>query len=404
MPTEISQARSENAPSSDQSNTIAWLKLGAFELNPKRAHALLDAFGGDAEAVAVAKVSEWRSAVPDLTDKQLTRMSEVRDRDFEKEIANLTTLGGRVVAWNDPLYPANLKQIPDAPPVLIIRGDLVPEDKFSIAIVGSRRASSYGLSLARKFARSLAEHGLTVVSGGARGIDTQAHLGALDGGGRTVAFLGSGVDVNYPSENRKLFDQIAGSITPTKNGISQQPEGEMRVQGAVVSEFPLGTRPEPWRFPARNRLISGMALGVLVVESPIDSGALISAREAADQGREVFAIPGPIDTGRNAGCHKLIQDGAKLVETVDDILEEIGILGLKRPDEKERTGSPPPSPANLPPEQRKVLDMLTLQARTVDSLIVESGLTAPQVIGILTLLEMRGLCRRVPGNAFVRVL
>jgi len=194
------------------------------------------------------------------------------------------------------------------------------------------------------------------------------------------------MDRNYPSENRKLFDQIATS------------------NGAVISEFPIGTAPEPWRFPARNRLISGTSLGVLVIESPIDSGAMISAREAADQGREVFAIPGPIDTGRNAGCHRLIQEGAKLVETVDDILEEIGVLGLKRPDDAGKTGSPPPSPANLPPEQRTILDMLTLQARNVDSLIVESGLTAPQVVGILTLLEMRGLCRRVPGNAFIRVL
>lgn len=328
--------------------------------------------------------------------------SEVRDRSFDKEIGILQVLGGRVVGLFDPLYPSNLKQLPDAPPVLHIRGNLVPEDKFSIAIVGSRRASSYGLSLARRFAHALVDHGLTVVSGGARGIDTQAHLGAIDGGGRTLAFLGSGVDINYPIENRKLFDQIAGSHTPTKG--QPTPSEPMPNHGAVISEFPLGTRPEPWRFPARNRLISGCSLGVLVIESPIDSGAMISAREAADQGREVFAIPGPIDTGRNAGCHKLIQDGAKLVETVDDILCEIGMLQMKRTDDAQKTGTPPPSPSNLPPEQRKILDMLTLQATNVDQLIVASGLTAPQVIGILTLLEMRGLCRRVPGNAFVRVL
>jgi len=392
----------DNAPTSAPVDTTAWLKLGAFELNPKRAHALLDAFHHDVTALVDAGTADWRSAVPDLTDKQLTRMSEVRDRSVDKEIATLQALGGRVVGWSDPLYPSNLKQLPDAPPVLFIRGNLVPEDKFSIAIVGSRRASSYGLSLARRFAHALVDHGLTVVSGGARGIDTQAHLGAIDGGGRTLAFLGSGVDVNYPVENRKLFDQIAGSHTPTKG--QPTPIEQIPIRGAVISEFPLGTRPEPWRFPARNRLISGCSLGVLVIESPIDSGAMISAREAADQGREVFAIPGPIDTGRNAGCHKLIQDGAKLVETVDDILSEIGVLQMRRTDETQKTGVPPPSPSNLPPEQRKILDMLTLQATNVDSLIVASGLTAPQVIGILTLLEMRGLCRRVPGNAFVRVL
>ncbi|MGO8670050.1 MAG: DNA-processing protein DprA [Capsulimonadaceae bacterium] len=365
--------------------TDALLRINAFDLNPIRLKGLLAAFDNDPVALAAAGPADWRSASPELTDKQVERMVRMRDRPVDSDLALLEKLDAEVIELGATNYPANLRQISDAPPILISRGRLVPEDKFSVAIVGSRRASSYGLSLARRFAKALADHGLTVVSGGARGIDTQAHLGALEGGGRTIAFVGSGIDVHYPADNKKLFERIAGC-------------------GAVVSEFPLGTRPEPWRFPARNRLISGTSLGVLVIESPIDSGALISAREAADQGREVFAIPGPIDTGRNAGCHRLIQEGAKLVETVDDILCEIGVLNLKRPDDIGRTGSPPPSPANLPPEQRKILDMLTLQARNVDSLIVESGLTAPQVIGILTLLEMRGLCRRVPGNAFVRVL
>ena len=162
----------------------------------------------------------------------------------------------------------------------------------------------------------------------------------------------------------------------------------------------MGTEPKPWHFPARNRLISGCSLGVLVIESPFDSGSLITAREAGDQGREVFAIPGPIGLGHNTGCHKLIQDGAKLVETVEDILSELGVLSLRHP------GAPPssvPVPA-LPPEQRKVLDMLTLQPRQIEGLIRECGLAPPQVMGILTLLEMRGLAKRVPGNAFVRVL
>ena len=194
-----------------------------------------------------------------------------------------------------------------------------------------------------------------------------------------------GVDIHYPADNRRLFDEIA--------------EG-----GAVVSEFPIGTKPEPWRFPARNRLISGTSLGVLVLESPIDSGSLITAREAGDQGRDVFAVPGPIDTGRNAGCHKLIQDGAKLVENVQDILDELGVLSLRSPSTGDTPSLAPAPVPNLPPEQRRILDMLTLQPRHVDGMIAESGLTAPQVSGILTLLEMRGLAKRVPGNAFVRVL
>ena len=162
----------------------------------------------------------------------------------------------------------------------------------------------------------------------------------------------------------------------------------------------MGTRPEPWRFPARNRLISGTSLGVLVIESPADSGSLITAREAGDQGREVFAIPGQIGFGRSAGCHKLIQDGAKLVESVDDILCELGILAMRSP-----SGGVSPAPVPLlPPEQRRVLDLLTLQPRQMEGMIAESGLMAAQVTGILTLLEMRGLAKRVPGGAFVRVL
>lgn len=162
----------------------------------------------------------------------------------------------------------------------------------------------------------------------------------------------------------------------------------------------MGTRPDPWRFPARNRLISGSSLGVLVIESPTDSGSLITAREAGEQGREVFAIPGPIGLGHNSGCHKLIQDGAKLVESVEDILSELGVLTLH----SDKSVPPPVPGPPLPPEQRKVLDLLTLQPRQVEGMITESGLTPPQVMGILTLLEMRGLAKRVPGNAFVRVL
>jgi len=364
----------------------AWLRLLSLEWSPKRAHAVLAAFGGSAEAVWAASDVEWRFCCPSLADKHIAQMASVQTCDLSKAWDALHAVGGHVVGLNHPAYPPNLRPLPDAPPVLMVRGELVPEDKFSLAIVGSRRATSYGLSLAKRFARDLSAHGLTVVSGGARGVDTLAHQGALEGGGRTIAFLGCGVDVPYPADNRRLFAQIADG------------------GGAVVSEFPLGTKPEPWRFPARNRLISGTSLGTLVIESPADSGSLITAREAGDQGRDVFAIPGPIDTGRNAGCHALIQDGAKLVQSVDDILGELGLLTLRAPGDI--ASSPPAAKTSptLPPEERLVLDLLTLQPRLMDSLIAESGLTVPQVSGILTLLEMKGLARRLPGNAFVRVL
>lgn len=373
-------------PLQSDARTDAWLRLNALEFMPKRALTLLEAYGGDPVALWSATRADWKDRCPGLTSNNLDRLAQTRDRDLTKDHAALAGAGAHIVAWDDARYPANLRQLPDAPPVLLVRGGLVPEDKFSIAIVGSRRATSYGLQLARHFASDLAARGLTVVSGGARGVDTLSHRGALDGGGRTIAFLGCGVDVPYPADNRKLFAEIA--------------EG----RGAVVSEFPIGTKPEPWRFPARNRLISGMSLGVLVIESPIDSGSMITAREAGDQGRDVFAIPGPIGAGKNAGCHKLIQDGAKLVESVEDILCELGVLSQRSPDVSGDLFATPAPVPNLPPEQRQILDMLTLQPRHMDGMIGESGLTVPQVSGILTLLEMKGLARRLPGNAFVRVL
>ena len=359
-----------------------WLRLHALEFAPHRLHSLLDAYGGDPSAVFRDSLGEWKARLPLLSEKRLAKMAAVRSLDFSKTLAAMEKHQTRLVTVRDDIYPANLRPLPDAPPVLFLRGALIPEDKFSIAIVGSRRATSYGLGLAYQFARELAQHGLTIVSGGASGVDTEAHRGALEGGGRTLAFLGCGVDIAYPSNNRKLFAEIA-------NG-----------RGAVLSEFTMEDRPEPWHFPARNRLISGCSLGVLVIESPYNSGSLITAREAGDQGRDVFAVPGPIGLGHNTGCHKLIQDGAKLVETVDDILSELGVLSLRSPDAAVEAKPLP----NLPPEQRRILDMLTLHPRQTEGMIHESGLSAPQVTGILTLLELRGLAKRVPGNAFVRVL
>ena len=246
----MSEQESTSAASTatDEQKLDGWLRLNALELNPKRLHQLLETCAGDPAALIALPTSQWRERLPDLSAKQLERITAVKERNFDKEHAYFAKSGACLVAIDNPAYPANLRPLPDAPPVLIVRGELIPEDKFSVAIVGSRRATSYGLSLAKRFSRDLAAQGLAIVSGGARGIDTQAHLGALDGGGRTIAFLGCGIDIDYPSENKKLFDQI------TENG------------GAVVSEFPLGTRPEPWRFPARNRLISGISLGVLVIE------------------------------------------------------------------------------------------------------------------------------------------
>jgi DNA processing protein len=371
-------------PAVTEANLIEWLRFAYLELSPQKARTVLSRFGGSPVQLFEEGVGVLRERCPDLTERQLSRFSEAAKRDFDKDLQTLLRLGAKILHHTDPDYPNSLAQIPDAPVILFVRGSTSQDDRFSIAIVGSRRATSYGLSLAGHYARELSKHKLAIVSGGARGVDTRAHAGAIEAAGRTIAFIGSGLDVTYPAENKKLFENIVES------------------GGAIASEYAIGSRPEPWRFPARNRLISGISLGVLVLESPVDSGSLITARLAGEQGREVFAIPGPIDTGRSAGCHKLIQDGAKLVQCPEDILDELGLLTLRSPDGAEARNSA--AIRDLPPMEAKILNMLTLEQRTTDSLIVESGFTAPQVTGILTLLEMRGLARRVPGNAFVRVL
>ena len=370
--------------SNNNNDTIeSWVRISLAEIPPGRLRPLLEAFEFHPHDLLTAGPTAWSGI---LAPKQSERLDEWRKQDIRIELDALEKAGGHIVTLRDPEYPINLRQISDASPILFVRGELLPDDRFSIAIVGSRRATSYGLSIAERFAAELTGKGLCIVSGGARGIDTRAHRGALAGGGRTVAFVACGLDVIYPAENRSLFARIAE-----------------KGSGAVVTEFAPGITPEPWRFPARNRLISGMSLGTLVVESPTDSGALITATDAAAQGREVFAVPGPIETGRSSGCHKLIQEGAKLVESARDIIDELGLLTLESDDCSGETRFSPP-PSNLPNEQREVLEMLTLQPRLVDSMIADSPLTSAQVVAVLTLLEMRGLARRVPGNAFVRVL
>jgi DNA processing protein len=282
----------------------------------------------------------------------------------------------RLLTWRDENYPAPLREIEDFPPLLFVRGSLQERDRFAIAIVGTRKPTPYGRTVAEKLGRELARYGLTIVSGGARGIDTAAHTGALRANGRTIAVLGCGIDVAYPAESAALFQRIA-------------------TQGAVISEYPPGIQPDQWRFPARNRLVSAMALGVLVVEAPYDSGALITASHALEQGKPVFAVPGNIDTGHSAGCHQLIKQGATLVDSVEDIVHALGIAP-----------EPPPERAALPaltPVQQQVLQALSLTPKHVDALADELRLPVAQLNAELLLLEMHNLVRRQPGNAYVRV-
>lgn len=358
----------------------AWLRLSRLELSPRAANALIERFGGP-EAVFGASEAELVT-VEQLSEKGRAKLLGPVPAAIERDLRFMEEKGMTVTPITSSDYPKSLKDIFDPPILLYSYGQIIESDKLAIAIVGSRRATVYGRSIAEKIARDLAARGLTVVSGGARGVDTAAHKGAMAAGGRTVAVLGCGVDVIYPAENKKLFEAMAQN-------------------GAVVSEFPLGATPEPWRFPPRNRLISGLSIGVLVCQSPKASGALITAGYAAEQGKDVYAVPGNVDDERNRGCHALLKDGAKLVESAEDILEE---LGLGESDESAGRYQLALPMMSLSDDESQIVSLLSLEPMQVDDIILKSGLSVPLVSGTLTILEMKNLIRRVPGNAYVRAL
>ena len=381
----------------------ACLRLAMAELPPHRLRALLDQVASPAEGLSLTS-AQVRGPHVGLTEKQAARLAEaVRAPIPPKLRERAEEFGVSVLTFRDPAYPANLLPLTDAPPLLFVRGALHPDDKFSVAIVGSRRATLYGHKQSERFARGFVERGLVVVSGGAAGIDTAAHRGALRAGGRTIAVLGCGVDVAYPAENRALFVEIV------KSG------------GAVISEFPLQTLPEPWRFPTRNRIIAGIARATVLLETPKDSGALITARDAANYGRDVWVVPGPVDSGRSRGGHLLIQDGANLADAPEDVLLGLGIpvdtppslrpapaaVAAAESDEEAVSAEPaalPPTPANVSAEESRLLSHLDLTPRHLDEVAQAGGLVAAQATVAATMLEMKGLVRRLPGNLYVRVI
>ncbi len=325
----------------------------------------------------------------------------IRTHRFEagprEEIQRAGQLGCRIISFNSPDYPSLLRHIPDPPPYLYVRGRF-PVFENSIAVVGARQASGYGKAAARRLAGELAAMGWTIVSGMARGIDTAAHKGALEAGGRTIAVMGSGFAEIYPPENRILCDRI----------------GE---QGAMLSEFPVHEPPNAYNFPARNRIISGMTLGTVVVEASAKSGSLITARLAAEQGREVFAIPGSIHSHTSQGTHSLLKQGAKLVTTVEDIIEEfvrfqvpaaVGGTGVspenpgpldKKPALSGPAGSAVVSP-NLSPDHAALLEMIDAYPVHIDDLCRKSGMDAGRLSGLLLTLELKGLIVQQPGKYF----
>jgi DNA processing protein len=297
--------------------------------------------------------------------------------EVEQEVQRAEEAGVKIIPFGSAIYPARLRSIADPPPCLYVKGEIRREDDKAVAVIGTRSASHYGRRVARDLCRGLASVGFTVISGMARGIDGVAHDEALNAGGRTIAVLGSGVDRAYPPEHRKLYHRISEN-------------------GAVISELPLGAPPLAFNFPARNRLISGLSAGVVVVEATEKSGSLITAAIALEQGREVFAVPGEVGSSRSRGGHRLIRQGAKLVENVDDILEEIAPQLVAR----DRQPALRTLPVDAQPETHKIFDLLQERSLHIDEVIEASGFSASRVSQILLELELQGFLKQLPGNRY----
>lgn len=370
-----------------------WLALTRVEgLGIRGCHKLLAHFGS-AQAAYMASLTELESCgVPARVAQAIFAQAALKDA--EKEAERLTKAECEPLTLDSEDYPPLLKQIPDAPLLLYVRGDVKVLSRLAVAIVGTRRPSAYGSSVAHRLAHDLARRQLVVVSGLARGIDSAAHRGALEAQGKTVAVLGSGLDVIYPRENKHLAEEVARA-------------------GAVISEFPLGTGPAPENFPIRNRIISGLSLGAVVVEASEYSGSLITARLALEQNREVFAVPGNITSAQSFGPNHLIKQGAKLVDQWMDVIEEFPAdvrMQLLPPGEASETEPPGERSgalfaASLTPEQKAVFDALRVdQALFVDDIVGTAKVTPPRVLAALLELEMNGLIRQLPGKNFIRKL
>lgn len=351
-----------------------WVALSRVtELGAKRIRFLVDYFHSAEKVFRASEKELFASGLPARAVNAL--LHERKTIIPEREWGRVESLGIGVITLVDQDYPSLLMQIYDPPAVLFYQGDLTVTNEPGLAVVGSRKATEYGKTVANKLASDLAVAGVVVISGMARGIDTSAHFGALQAGGKTAAVLGCGLDICYPPENRKLRDEIVRS-------------------GLVLSEFPPGTTPKPHHFPMRNRIISGLALATIVVEAAEKSGALITADCALEQGREVFAVPGSINSPNSRGCHKLIKEGAAMAEHAADILCELGFLNVQHDERKT---------VELSPIQKQVLQAIEFEPVQFDDLVKRSGLDAPMLAVILVELELASFLKKLPGNYFLRV-
>jgi DNA processing protein len=365
----------------------AYIALNMVDgVGPIRVRALLDRFSEPQAILSATKADLMQ--VEGVGDEVARSIISWREKvDLDGELARIEKAAVHVVTRDDPEYPRNLREVYDPPIILYVKGTLSERDALAIAVVGSRRTTLYGQDMARKLAYQLGRVGVTVVSGLARGIDTAAHHGALQAKGRTVAVIGCGIDIVYPAENEKLANEI------------------IEKGGAVVTEFPFGVKPDKQNFPMRNRIISGWSLGTVVVEANLKSGALITANQAAEQGRQVFAVPGRADSILSRGTNKLIKDGAKLTEDAEDILGEFEYLLPKRATEEAEaaTEGGGTKPALVLSElEAKVMAQVGQEETAIDEIIRASGLTTACVSATLLSLEMKRLVRQLPGKLYVR--
>ncbi|MDP6442501.1 MAG: DNA-processing protein DprA [Pirellulaceae bacterium] len=351
-------------------------------VGPRIRAGLLKVFG-DFAAIERASPGQLR-AVPGIGAGLANEMVRVRESSLADRVLQQCRQDGiEILLVDESGYPPLLTEIPDPPALLYRRGDWVENDGLAVAIVGSRRASAYGRRTAERFGRELGAAGVTVASGLARGVDAAAHRGALAAGGRTIAILGSGVANIYPPENADLANEITR-------------------RGSLLSEFPPARPPKSGAFPRRNRIITGISLGVIVIEASARSGALISARHAMEQNREVFAVPGRIDNDLAQGCHQLIRDGAKLVESLDHVIEELGPLA--HPVSTDAGDAiRQPRELQLNELERAVLNAVQLDPTAIDDVIHDSGLNTPQVLATVSVLEMRRLIKRFSSGFIARV-
>jgi len=369
-----------------------WLGLRRVHgVGPRIARLLLERFGSAEKIFAASEAELSQTGIPRPTARNIREFKDFAP--LERELCELPRVGARLVRWTDPEYPANLRHIADPPPYFFLRGNITANETRYVAIVGARAASEAGRRMAQRLAIELAAKGFTVVSGLARGIDSEAHQGALDGNGRTIGVMGCGVDIIYPPENRRLAEAM------------------VEQGGGLISELPLGTPPIAENFPSRNRLISGLCLGVVVVEAAEKSGSLITARTALEQDRQVFAVPGSPLTGKTRGSNRLLKEGARLVECVEDVIEELapqlGAATIKTP-----AGKGPAAAGRVVAFDDKAVESESNDIKAVlyclkdanklhiDSIIEESRLNTQTVLKLLLDLELRGLVTQHPGKLF----